>query len=168
MSVKRRCGVVAATAAVVCGSWAVAAPRAMAVSCWGDWCSGQDPMTSGCAADAETLAAVDADQSAGRLELRWSPTCKTAWARWEQFPRGWDLGSAPYELRTVQDTGYMQTLSYGDGVGAPDENTTTWTPMVYSPEHQVKAEALVSCGDVSLFRAAMDCAINGRIDTDMK
>jgi hypothetical protein len=81
---------------------------------------------------------------------------------------GWSLGSAPYVLRTVQDTGYTQTLSYGDGVGAPPDGSTTWSPMIYSPQHGVKAEVLVSCGDATLFAAAMDCAMNGKIDTEMK
>lgn len=168
MRIKRIAALAGAAATMALGAGGAAAPSAMAVSCWGDWCSGQDPMATGCAADAETLAWVDADASTGRLELRWSPTCKTAWARWEQFSRGWSVGGAPYELRTVQDTGYMQTLSYGDGVGGPQDNSTTWTPMVYSPHHGVKAEALVACGDATLFSAAMDCAMNGKIDTDMK
>lgn len=63
-------------------------------------------MASGCAADDRTIAATDAPSSSGRLELRWSPTCKTTWARCQQYPRGWSLGNSVYALRTMQDTGY--------------------------------------------------------------
>jgi len=151
-------------AAVGIGALA-SAPSAMAVSCWGHWCSGQDPMATGCGADARTIAYRD-DIVGARLELRWSPTCKAGWARWHQYPRGWNMGTVPYVIRTVQDTGYTQTLDLG--VGGVDDNETVWSPMVYSPKHGIKAEALVSCGDMTLFSTAMDCAMNGKISTDMK
>jgi type VI protein secretion system component VasA len=61
------------------------------VTCWGDWCSGQDPHATHCDADAVTLASVtatagntqlsDDTNRKGTLEVRYSPTCKTKWSR---------------------------------------------------------------------------------------
>ena len=56
---------------------------ALAVSCYGDYCSGKDPQNSGCSADAYTVASAGVLGSGGSsvVELRWSPTCKTNWTR---------------------------------------------------------------------------------------
>lgn len=144
----------------------VGAGSASAASCYGDYCSGKDPAATGCAADAVTLA-VREDVVGARLDMRWSRICKTAWARWQQYPRGWNLGTVLLELRTVQDTGYTQRRSWPDMSG-PGDNTTSWSPMVYSPHHGVRAEAVVSCGGMTLIDAAFDCATNGKIETAMK
>jgi len=131
--------------------------HAASVSCYGDYCSGQDPVNTGCAADAVTFAWLDL--SGARLDLRWSPTCKTEWARWQQYP---GLGSVPVTLAAVQDTGYTQSITYdvnGPGVG------TTWTPMIYSPVHLVKAVATLQCGSDSIAGIIADCLINGKVET---
>src|SRR4051794_33445734 len=57
------------------------ATSARAASCWGDWCSGQDPMATGCANGAYAVAHLQLPWVSQRLELRWSPTCQTNWAR---------------------------------------------------------------------------------------
>ncbi|MGE0025581.1 MAG: DUF2690 domain-containing protein [Thermoleophilia bacterium] len=126
----------------------VIAPRpAPSVGCYGDYCSGKDATATGCDRDAVTVAWRDI--TAARLELRWSPTCKTNWARYIQYPRGWYVGNVPLVLRAKQDTGYTQSLSYGvNGTGTG----TTWSPMIYSPVRLVRAELVVSCG------GAGDCA----------
>lgn len=133
--------------------------HAASVSCYGDYCSGQDPVSTGCAVDAQTLAWLDL--SGARLELRWSPTCQTEWARWQQYPIGMK-SDIPMTLAAVQDTGYTQSITYdinGPGVG------TTWTPMIYSPVHLVKAVAAIQCGGPSLLATAFDCAMNGKVET---
>lgn len=152
---------------VICtASATVAAPNAgaEAVTCWGDWCSGQDPMTTGCAADAVTVAALQLDD--GRLEVRWSPTCKTNWARYQQYPYGSFASETPLALAAVQDTGYQQSINWdeADG-GSPIQVGTYWTPMIYSPDHLVYAGLAMQCGDATLFSAAMDCLINGQEKT---
>lgn len=159
---------VAATAAIaslfmVAGA---GAGTAQAASCFGDYCSGQDPAATGCAADAETIA-VEEDVVGARLDMRWSRTCKTAWARWQQYPRGWNLGTVLLELRTVQDTGYVQSKTWPEMRG-PGDNTTSWSSMVYSPNHGVKAQALLTCGGMTLLDTAFDCATQGKIETAMK
>lgn len=109
------------------------------VTCYGDYCSGQDPEETGCAADAITVDWVDLESA--RLDLRWSPTCKTNWARYEQYPRGWYFGEHAIELRAVQDTGYTQRNN-NDVEGLSEG--THWTPMIYSPVRLVKAEVVFS------------------------
>lgn len=111
--------------------------------CYGDYCSGKDPQATGCGDDARTAAWLDL--TSARLELRWSARCKTNWARFEQYPRGWYMGQVPLVLRAVQDTGYRQALSYGvNGTGTG----TTWSPMVYSPVRLVRAEVVFQCHGV--------------------
>ncbi|WP_216912748.1 hypothetical protein [Nocardia noduli] len=44
--------VAAAAVALASGGQLLHVPRAQAVACYGDYCSGQDPYASGCAADA--------------------------------------------------------------------------------------------------------------------
>ncbi|GAA3146952.1 hypothetical protein GCM10020255_025260 [Rhodococcus baikonurensis] len=58
-------------------------PSASAASCYGDYCSGVDPLSSGCANDAYTVATGYVYGSGGSawVEIRWSPTCQTNWAR---------------------------------------------------------------------------------------
>lgn len=139
----------------------------VAVTCYGDYCSGQDPTTTGCDQDAVTLESVPISTGAGQLDLRWSPTCKTNWARWQQYPTGC-LNCAPTALYAVQDTGYSQTVDfYADGaVNLDTENGGTyWTPMIYSPVHAVYAAVDMPCGDSGLVAAAMDCLINSREQT---
>lgn len=94
------------------------------VSCWGDWCSGQDPQATGCAADAYTVAHARIPGTWSYVELRWSPTCKTNWAR---VHSSWGT-SYPWALRAVQrDTGYQQ-------VGVVNSSGSySWTRQIYSP-----------------------------------
>ncbi|SEB45733.1 Protein of unknown function [Amycolatopsis tolypomycina] len=131
------------------------------VGCYGDYCSGQDPQATGCAADAQTVAFEDL--SGARIEVRWSPTCKTNWARWQQYPVGFKSDLA-LSLVAIQDTGYSQSASGIDDVNGTRAGTY-WTPMIYSPVHKVKAAANLMCGDATLIGAAFDCATNGKIET---
>lgn len=150
--------------ALVAGGATFATPAQAGVGCWGDYCSGKDPQATGCGADAQTVAFENLEGA--RLELRWSPTCKTNWARYQQYPRGWYMGNAPLELRAVQDTGYTQRLSYG--LEPPGNGTTTWSPMIYSPVHLVRAELAVWCGDATLVSAAFNCATEGVVKTQSR
>lgn len=160
-----RCKVVVTAAAI-----AVSAPMALftgvtpataAVGCYGDYCSGEDPETTQCAKDAITLEVLETDS--GRGELRWSPSCKTNWGRFEQYPRGWSLSQGLLELRVVQDTGYTQPKTFGKDMAASEG--THWTPMIYSPVKKVKMELILTCGDMSKLGTAVDCALNGKKST---
>lgn len=95
------------------------------VGCYGDYCSGQDPMSTNCAAGAYTVAVGDVYGTGGEqyVEIRWSPTCKTNWAR---------TNIITSNVKAVQQTGYTQGYSSNNG-------TFAWSKMIYSPSLCVKA-----------------------------
>lgn len=141
--------------------------------CYGDYCSGKDPHKTGCSSGAQTLASKDL--SGARLELRWSSRCKTEWARWIQYPLGLK-SDLPTQLVARQDTGYTQSATY-DVNGVPTDRaassksggiTISWTPMIYSPVHLVRAVAYVQCGGPSIKGSIVDCALNGKVQTEAR
>lgn len=137
--------------------------NAAPVTCYGDYCSGADPTESGCAADAYTT--VFEETEVGRLDVRWSPTCKTNWVRWVKYDRGIMLSMIPLEMAAVQDTGYTQSFSFGVNGDSdrdhPDYNTWV-TPMIYSPVHKVQGQMTFQCTGVG------DCLIYGALEGPMK
>jgi hypothetical protein len=106
------------------GFFIVAPTPAFAVGCSGDYCSGQDPLSTGCSADAYTVhtASVYGTYGARTVEIRWSPTCKTNWAR---------VNWVTTNVKAVQQTGYTQGYSSNNG-------TVAWSKMIYSPTLCVK------------------------------
>ncbi|GLL05094.1 DUF2690 domain-containing protein [Dactylosporangium matsuzakiense] len=76
MSRTRIIGLLGAVTLGLSGAVAAGSP-ALAVTCYGDYCSGQDPESSGCSADATTTASARIWGTESYIELRWSPTCKT-------------------------------------------------------------------------------------------
>ncbi|MEV7230801.1 DUF2690 domain-containing protein [Polymorphospora sp. NPDC051019] len=94
--------------------------------CWGDWCSGRDPEETRCSADAYTVASAGIPWSGGlEVELRWSPTCQTNWARV-------NYGAFSFVRAVQSGTGYTQDYSATNG-------TYWWSRMIYSPDRCVKA-----------------------------
>jgi len=132
----QRIGAMLAGLAIVLGCGLLAAQPASAASCYGDYCSGQDPNASGCAQGAYTVTSVVWPGS-GVLEVRWSPTCKTNWTRLTIYPQG-RIGTYVNnaQLSAVQDTGYTQSTWISAWFG--NATYTYWTPMIYSPVHCVK------------------------------
>ncbi|MFJ1767911.1 DUF2690 domain-containing protein [Amycolatopsis sp. NPDC088138] len=117
-----------ALTAAVLGAGVIAAPAASAVTCYGDYCSGKDPESSGCSADAYTVVSARIPGTGSYVELRWSPTCKTNWAR-----TSWNGDSPSTSLRAVQcATGYTQGYSTNNG-------SFWWSRMIYSPSLGVSA-----------------------------
>ncbi len=141
---------------VVGGVWGLSAdvsqPAAPQVAlagkagCYGDWCSGKDPQTSGCGLDGRTASATSIELAAvvagtdqrfwkkvATLELRWSPTCKTNWARLSVVDK-----NGISKLHVTQDTGYEQSKGttgwYGDTYAG-----VFYTPMIYSPYARCRA-----------------------------
>lgn len=111
---------------------AYAAPDLLpTVGCYGDWCSGRDPQDMGCAADAITLNTAYLPGSQAILELRWSPRCKTEWAR-VSGPGGW--GSGDTLSVTQPKSGYRQVGVSGSF------NGYIWSRMIYSPSQCVYGE----------------------------
>lgn len=115
----------------------VASPEVHAanqVTCYGDYCSGRDAEKTHCADDAITV--MHRTDEYASLQVRWSPTCKTNWARLIVYSQG-NFGTYPYGLlEAAQDTGYTQNYTVPFTAGDP---AIYWTPMIYSPEHRVRA-----------------------------
>ncbi|WP_369146319.1 DUF2690 domain-containing protein [Streptomyces sp. R44] len=85
-------------------------PASAATSCYGPSCTGLDPATSICQNDARTVAT----NSIG-TELRYSPTCRSAWAR--------QSSNSPMIIWVESNTGLYKEARYtGSG--------TVWTPMI--------------------------------------
>ncbi|MFI5951838.1 DUF2690 domain-containing protein [Micromonospora chalcea] len=135
------------TAATATGLTATAAP-ATAATCWGDWCSGQDPVDTGCAYEegANYVAYANVYDGRGSLYLYWSPTCKTNWAKLYMHP--WVGTVFPSgTLKAIQrDTGYTQQWGVPQVQGGNPKQT--WTDMIYSPAYCVKARFESSWGPV--------------------
>lgn len=109
--------------------------KASAVGCYGDYCSGVDPESSGCGADAYTATVYNT--SIASLQTRYSPTCQTNWARVVIYPTG--IGCVyGGGLTAIQDTGYTQSTETSL-VCNTYTATTFWTPMIYSPVHLVRS-----------------------------
>ncbi|GGU72650.1 hypothetical protein GCM10010275_04010 [Streptomyces litmocidini] len=85
-------------------------PASAATSCYGPSCTGLDPSTSVCQNDARTVAT-----SSRGTELRYSPTCRSAWAR--------QSGGMAMTIWVESSTGLERAAYYG-GSG------TVWTAMV--------------------------------------
>lgn len=96
---------VAAAPAIV----ALNSAPASAAGCYGDYCSGKDPEQTGCSADAYTTASARIPGTYAYVDLRWSPSCKTNWARANWYP-----DPATTTISVVQcPTGYTQRGTSG-------------------------------------------------------
>ncbi len=83
--------VMAALAMAICSAaLLVSAHSAQAATCSGYGCDGKDPAATGCSSGAETVkskyievyvASKESEERVGRLDLRYSPSCRTNWAR---------------------------------------------------------------------------------------
>lgn len=112
---------------VAAGLLPVPASAAVTAYC-GDTCSGKDPEQTGCSADARTIpgtrTAIYGTGGESWVEIRWSDTCQTNWARTNA---SFVFGS----VRAIQQTGYTQGYSSNNG-------TLAWSKMIYSPTLCVK------------------------------
>jgi hypothetical protein len=115
--------------------------RVAHVSCYGDYCSGKDPMSTGCNNGAITTAVLNL--SWGTVNLRWSPVCKTNWARIYVYPT---RTLAPGFVVAEQSTGYTQTGSIYAIASFSAQSETSWSPMIYSPSYCVRAGVNLGTG----------------------
>jgi hypothetical protein len=136
---------------------AEAAPES-GISCYGDYCSGQYANATGCDKDATTLASAEVTvtdyrmgasvssdpgisvtpvegNKVGVIELRYSPTCKTKWARLETT-----RDSGINNVAVTQDTGYAQARHIG-GFHTGSPAAISFSPMIYSPGNAAYAHA---------------------------
>jgi hypothetical protein len=97
-------------------------------TCSGNGCNGQDPQTSGCAADAYTVQT--AVLSSRFVQLRYSPRCGTNWGR--VLSR---IGRTHLYVRVQRIDGrsYFGSISTG---------LLMYSPMVYAPVLKARACAI--------------------------
>jgi hypothetical protein len=98
--------------------------------CSGYGCDNQDPHTTGCDRDGQTVASAPIKWSTytyGTVYLRWSQRCQSNWAlvyiqltsNPERLPRDANVArQSPYRLVPWRDTGSAQWI-YGNMVYAP-------------------------------------------------
>ncbi|MFI5858753.1 DUF2690 domain-containing protein [Streptomyces parvulus] len=100
------------------------------VKCGGDDCTGKDPEVMGCGGDLVTTAAT-ATVGTTAVEVRYSKTCGTAWARVTQAAQGDEV--------KISAAGRNQQTGTVSGVG----DTVAYTPMV-AVKSAADAEACVT------------------------
>lgn len=126
---------------------------AVAASCLGDTCTGQDPVAAGCDLDtAKTTLDQVSDLGGGRwVQLRYSPLCNAMWARlvlsgdgpvtydWTGFIEAKSLrpGGSPIRLGATLATGWTlmtdSALTSRACIQAPNEPyrcTAWWLPRI--------------------------------------
>jgi hypothetical protein len=107
--------------ALACSTIAVANP-ALAVTCSGRGCDNRDPAQTGCSSGSTVADAVNTRQ--GRMELRWSPACRTNWVRITGFTGDTQrIDINVWQRSTGITVRYLADPSPG----------THWGNMVYSP-----------------------------------
>ena len=107
----------------------VSTTRHVQVSCSGNGCNGQNPVTSGCDAGAKTIQTAVFSNS--YVELRYSPTCGTNWGRVTS-----KVGPTYLVIRTQRIDGLTYTFAGGNFNYA-------FSAMVYAPIAKARA-----CGGV--------------------
>ncbi|MFD8143923.1 DUF2690 domain-containing protein [Streptomyces sp. NPDC059708] len=122
----RKFAVIGSTLAVAASSLILASsPASAATSCYADGCQGRDPSSTTCQNDARTVATSDYPG----VELRYSPTCRAAWARYSRGIATWGM----YVTVQRQDgNGSYSTHYYGNGA-------SVWTPMVNDKDLKSRA-----------------------------
>jgi hypothetical protein len=110
------------------------------ISCSGNGCNGVDPNTTPCASDAVSVAGATRNIFRngtsiliGQVELRWSASCGTNWARVSRTDGA--IGDGMYG-----------TIRRSDGVSYTDfhsGSSSMWSRMVYAPTVCAAATGLV-------------------------
>lgn len=121
-------------AAIAMTSVVVPATSAHAASCSGTECDGQWPDVAGCSGDAYTPSGMavpikHGTATTGWIELRYSPSCRTAWARVQSYYWG-GVGEQAYIHRdhATQPAGYeCNSHNYSSTLKA----YSCYTQMVY-------------------------------------
>lgn len=130
-------------------------PRLPTVTCFQNGCNNQNPINTGCSADATTVLSGSvfngSGQRIGTIELRWSATCGTNWARVTS-----SIGSVALDANVARESGVD-----GPAIGAcihpactdPDGVTATsaFTLMVWAPDVSAKALGIIVQGNQDFF-----------------
>jgi hypothetical protein len=129
---------------------------AISSSCYGDDCTGLDPVETGCAEDAITWTRMDVFESNanGNLEMRFSAKCEAVWARFSAYDRGWfgdlhrffvetEFSTYPEAIVPLVWIAGQEAQGFSNGAGGPEsfmdfQDQTQWSRMVAgAPENCV-------------------------------
>jgi hypothetical protein len=118
-----------------------------AAGCYGNTCTGRDPIAMGCSGDART---IDRFSAGFRVELRYSARCDAAWvkaigttsSRYRGAIHGFSSRSAPYPYvvygtgTPTRDGTYSLMVSFRSWVAACQEyNASGWSTQGCTARH---------------------------------
>jgi hypothetical protein len=138
-----------AALAMIAGTAVVAtAPEASAASCYDRGCDGRDPQSSGCSADAYTVASKNITFGGPNglitlpVEIRFSSACQAQWTRlWVPSPSCSAYGGVCPGVSIYRwAQGSYPAVSYGTSVIG---NPYSWTPMVGARTAQAQSVGCV-------------------------
>ncbi|MFZ3494789.1 DUF2690 domain-containing protein [Streptomyces sp. 5.8] len=101
-------GTLLAATTLLAGGIAAAAPASAATSCYATSCNGLDPSKTTCNNDART---VEVGNGAGNIQLRYSPSCRAAWARLQ-----WSSGAGTIEVNNDRGNRYTASVTSSGSV----------------------------------------------------
>lgn len=148
----------AAAAAVLlaAGLSAVSAQSSFAAACTYNGCSGKDPQTTGCAADARNLA-DRLNEWGDRMELRYSPSCGAVWTRLTTTGCWWSHAQLETGYIDYYGTYHRQGLFVGKTALCTDGTRTGWTPMSSYRRERLKISADNRGGSYTYLTGCNDC-----------
>lgn len=144
--------------------------RNFSVGCSGSGCDFQSPVSTGCSRDAYTVGRTYID--GGYVDLRWSPTCQTNWARTTSTSGVIKYPSRLMSAHIIRQDNMSQDSDewvYNDGLVATDQPgrtpssqefhrrpfkhiTQLYTDMLYAPQIPTAA-----CGQILFGRSQGGC-----------
>jgi hypothetical protein len=132
-STKSKLSVAVTAAALVTGGLLSAPAASAATSCLGSTCNGLNPANTTCQNDARTVKT-----GAFRdVELRYSPSCRAAWGRFPNAPKGSKL-----EITNSQNKKYATNGPSGGGtyfsVMINDKDVKAWACGYWDSNTQVE------------------------------
>jgi hypothetical protein len=126
----------------------------LAVTCSGNGCNNTSPVTTGCSTGAVTkrTAYIVNTQwpydNLARIELRYSPTCKTVWSRVTILSSD---GAFDTHTSTTRSNSVPPAIPYTVSDYDPDlwEGDSAYSPQIYQPASSSDAYSAKACGSVS-------------------
>ncbi|MET1138388.1 DUF2690 domain-containing protein, partial [Bacillus subtilis] len=92
---------------------------------------GANPVSTGCSVDAVVKASKRLSDGKGTIELRYSPSCKTAWGRIVMDSVAKYSWEANATVQRNQDTKTLSCQDKGGNGVVNKGQRTCYTPMVY-------------------------------------
>jgi hypothetical protein len=107
-------------------------------------CNGDDPISSGCGADATTVREAyivnGLNENIGLIELRWSNHCKTNWARTTLYLRAGNNIIATIGYGDINTCYFNPHDSY---THSSTQYSQIWSDMIFAPTQSAYARGAV-------------------------